>query len=59
MRKRMAWRANLPKNHGMKIGAVIREIRQAKGLTLEEVAYAAGTDGGNLSHRARPSAMRA
>ena len=49
MRKRMAWRANLPKNHGMKIGAVIREIRQAKGLTLEEVAYAAGTDGGNLS----------
>lgn len=33
----------------MKIGAVIRAIRQAKGLTLEEVAYAAGTDGGNLS----------
>lgn len=33
----------------MKIGAVIREIRQAKGLTLEEVADAAGTDGGNLS----------
>jgi len=39
----------MPKNQGMKIGAVIREIRQAKGLTLEEVAYAAGTDGGNLS----------
>lgn len=41
--------ANLPKNLSMKIGAVIREIRQAKGLTLEEVADAAGTDGGNLS----------
>lgn len=41
--------ANLPKNPSMKIGAVIREIRQAKGLTLEEVADAAGTDGGNLS----------
>lgn len=39
----------MSKNRGMKIGAVIREIRQAKGLTLEEVAYAAGTDGGNLS----------
>lgn len=39
----------MPKNRVMKIGAVIREIRQAKGLTLEEVAYAAGTDGGNLS----------
>lgn len=45
----MAWRANLPKNHGMNIGFVIREIRLAKGLTLEEVAYGAGTDGGNLS----------
>lgn len=33
----------------MEIGAVIRKIRQSKGLTLEEVAYAAGTDGGNLS----------
>jgi transcriptional regulator with XRE-family HTH domain len=33
----------------MDIGSVIREIRQAKSLTLEEVAYAAGTDGGNLS----------
>lgn len=39
----------MPKNRAMKIGAVIRAIRQAKGLTLEEVAYAAGTDGGNLS----------
>jgi len=33
----------------MYIGSVIREIRLAKGLTLEEVAYGAGTDGGNLS----------
>jgi len=33
----------------MDIGAVIREIRLAKSLTLEEVAYASGTDGGNLS----------
>lgn len=39
----------MSKNRGMKIGAVIRKIRQSKGLTLEEVAYAAGTDGGNLS----------
>lgn len=46
---RMASRANLPKNHAMDIGAVIREIRLAKSLTLEEVAYASGTDGGNLS----------
>ena len=45
----MAQYAKLPKNPTMKIGAVIREIRQAKGLTLEEVADAAGTDGGNLS----------
>lgn len=45
----MALCANLPKNHGMNIGLVIREIRLAKGLTLEEVAYGAGTDGGNLS----------
>lgn len=33
----------------MNIGLIIREIRIAKGLTLEEVAYGAGTDGGNLS----------
>ena len=33
----------------MDIGCVIREIRLAKGLTLEELAYGAGTDGGNLS----------
>lgn len=33
----------------MNIGLIIREIRLAKGLTLEEVAYGAGTDGGNLS----------
>lgn len=39
----------MSKNHAMDIGTVIREIRQAKGLTLEEVAYNAGTDGGNLS----------
>lgn len=39
----------MPKNHGMDIGSVIRELRLAKSLTLEEVAYAAGTDGGNLS----------
>lgn len=45
----MAWGANLSKNHAMNIGLVIREIRLAKGLTLEEVAFAAGTDGGNLS----------
>ena len=45
----MASCVNMPKNRGMNIGSVIREIRQAKGLTLEEVAYAAGTDGGNLS----------
>ena len=45
----MAWCAKMPKNHGMDIGSVIREIRQAKGLTLEEVAYHAGIDGGNLS----------
>lgn len=47
--KRMAWHATLPKNHAMNIGSVIREIRLAKGLTLEDVAYNAGTDGGNLS----------
>lgn len=39
----------MPKNHVMEIGAVIREIRLAKSLTLEQVAYDAGTDGGNLS----------
>lgn len=39
----------MPKNHGMDIGPVIREIRLGKKLTLEEVAYASGTDGGNLS----------
>ena len=45
----MAWCANIPKNLAMDIGSVIREIRLAKGLTLEDVAYGAGTDGGNLS----------
>ena len=39
----------MPKNPAMNIGSVIREIRLAKGLTLEDVAYDAGTDGGNLS----------
>ena len=39
----------MPKNRHMDIGSVIREIRLAKGLTLEDVAYDAGTDGGNLS----------
>lgn len=33
----------------MKLGEIIRKIRQSKGLTLEDVAYAAGTDAGNLS----------
>lgn len=33
----------------MRLGEVIRKIRQSKGLTLEDVAYAAGTDAGNLS----------
>lgn len=45
----MACRANMSKNLDMDIGSIVREIRQAKSLTLEEVAYAAGTDGGNLS----------
>ena len=45
----MAWYATMPKNRHMDIGSVIREIRLAKGLTLEDVAYDAGTDGGNLS----------
>lgn len=31
------------------LGAVIRKIRKARRLTLEEVAYRAGTDTGNLS----------
>ena len=39
----------MSKNRGMEIGVIIRKIRQCKGLTLEEVAYAAGTDAGNLS----------
>ena len=33
----------------MKIGQVLRKIRQEKGATLEEVALSAGTDPGNLS----------
>lgn len=45
----MARHANMSKNPDMEIGAVIRKIRQSKRLTLEEVAYAAGTDAGNLS----------
>ena len=45
----MACHATMPKNRHMDIGSVIREIRLAKRLTLEDVAYDAGTDGGNLS----------
>ena len=33
----------------MKIGEVIRKIRKEKKATLEEIAFAAGTDAANLS----------
>lgn len=33
----------------MRIGQVIREIREARGATLEEVAFAANTNASNLS----------
>jgi transcriptional regulator with XRE-family HTH domain len=33
----------------MNIGPVIRKLREAQGETLEELAFAIGTDGGNLS----------
>lgn len=36
-------------NVGMNIGQVMREIREAQGATLEDVALAAGTNASNLS----------
>lgn len=39
----------LAKNHRMQIGFVIRLIRKAKRLTLEDVAHAAGTTASYLS----------
>lgn len=33
----------------MHVGSTIRALRKAKGLTLDQVAHAAGTDSGNLS----------
>lgn len=40
---------NRVKNPGMHIGTAIRGIRIERGRTLEDVAFAAGTDASNLS----------
>lgn len=49
LRLRICEYAIQAKNHAMHVGEKIRKIRRERGLTLEDVAFAAETDAGNLS----------
>jgi transcriptional regulator with XRE-family HTH domain len=52
--ERFVWCANSLHASDMRpIGEVIRELRKAKGMTLEDLAAEAGTDSGNLSRLER------